>query len=253
MAITGPYLDRLSLHADRVRSWEEYPFTVPAVRSLGQEMIRFHPQCTFFIGENGSGKSTVLEALAELESFHPSGGTRNFNFDSRDTGEEKQLKWALSIGRGPMGKLRRDGFFFRAESFFNVATYIEQLEANLPPERRLYGDKSLHHQSHGESFLTIFAERLTGGGLYLFDEPEAALSPQRQLSFLAAMHGWIQNEAQLVIATHSPIIMAYPNAWIYEFSEQGIRRIEYQETEHYKVTHAFMTRTEKMLADLLAD
>lgn len=247
MAITGPYLDRLSLHADRVRSWEEYPFTVPAVRSLSQEMIRFHPQCTFFIGENGSGKSTVLEGLAQLESFHPSGGTRNFNFQSRDTQEENQLKWALSIGRGPMGKLRRDGFFFRAESFYNVATYIEQLGSSL------YGDKSLHHQSHGESFLTIFAERLTGGGLYLFDEPEAALSPQRQLSFLAAMHGWIQNDAQLVIATHSPIIMAYPNAWIYEFSEQGIRRVEYQETEHYKVTHAFMTRTEKMLADLLAD
>lgn len=250
---TEPYIDRLWLDASRVRSWEEFPFTVPAVRHLKDETIRFHPKCTFFIGENGSGKSTVLEGLATLENFHPSGGTRNFNFESRDREEENQLKWALGIGRGPLGKMRRDGFFFRAESFFNVATYIEQLEAGLPTERKLYGEKSLHHQSHGESFLTLFTERLTGGGLYLFDEPEAALSPQRQLSFLAAMHDWIENEAQLVIATHSPIIMAYPDAWIYEFNDRGIRRVEYKETEHYKVTHAFLTRTEKMLGELLSD
>ncbi len=253
MTRNEPYIDRLFMNASRVRSWEEFPFTVPAVRSLKEEMIRFHPKCTFFIGENGSGKSTILEALAELENFHPSGGTRNFNFESRDTEEENQLKWALTVGRGPLGKLRRDGFFFRAESFFNVATYIEQLEGEMPRDRRLYGEKSLHHQSHGESFLTLFTERLTGGGLYLFDEPEAALSPQRQLAFLAGMHDWIENEAQLVIATHSPVIMAYPDAWIYEFSDKGIRRVEYQETEHYKVTYAFMTRREKMLKDLLDD
>lgn len=150
--------------------------------------------------------------------------------------------------KGSVGKAARDGFFFRAESFYNAASYIDNL--GLPS---LYGDKSLHDQSHGEAFLTLFTQRLTGGGLYFFDEPEAALSPQRQLSFLAAMQGWIQNEAQLVIATHSPIIMGYPDAWIYEFSEKGIRRIEFQETEHYKVTRAFLTRTEAMLAELLKE
>jgi predicted ATPase len=251
VAAREPYIDRLSLKSMLVRDWEVYPFSVPAVRALGEQSIDFHPRCTFFIGENGSGKSTILEGLAELESFHPAGGTRNFRYDSREVQADNPLKYVLGISRGVMGKLRRDGFFFRAESFYNAASYIEQLEAGLPASQKLYGEKSLHEQSHGESFLTLFTERLTGGGLYLFDEPEAALSPQRQLSFLAAMHAWIGNEAQLVIATHSPIIMAYPDAWIYEFSASGIRRIEYKETEHYKVTHAFMNRTEKMLADLL--
>lgn len=248
-----PYLKDAMLNASRVRSWDEYPFTVPAVRSLKSGPIRFHPQCTFFIGENGSGKSTLLEGIAELEGFHPAGGTRNFNYESREKQQDNPLKYTLSLGKGVLGKLRRDGFFFRAESFYNAASYIEQLEAGLPADRRLYGDKSLHEQSHGEAFLTLFTERLTGGGLYFFDEPEAALSPQRQLAFLAAMHGWIQNEAQLVIATHSPIIMAYPDAWIYEFNAQGIRRIEYEETEHYKVTRAFLMRREVMLQELFSE
>jgi predicted ATPase len=248
-----PYIKDLILNAARVDSWDDYPFSVPAVRWLKSSAIQFHPKCTFFIGENGSGKSTLLEGIAELEGFHPAGGTRNFNYHSREQQHENPLKWAVSLGKGAMGKLRRDGFFFRAESFYNAASYIEQLEAGLPPEKRLYGEKPLHDQSHGESFLSIFVERLKGGGLYFFDEPEAALSPQRQLAFLAAMHGWIRRDAQLVIATHSPIIMAYPHAWIYEFSEKGIRRVEYTETEHYKVTRAFLTRTEAMLAELLKE
>lgn len=248
-----PYLKDVLLNSTRVRSWDEYPFTVPAIRALKSKSLEFHPQCTFFIGENGSGKSTLLEGIAELEGFHPAGGTRNFNYESRERTQDNPLKWVLGLGKGVLGKLRRDGFFFRAESFYNAASYIEQLEEGLPPERRLYGEKSLHEQSHGEAFLTLFTERLTGGGLYLFDEPEAALSPQRQLAFVAAMHGWIQNEGQLVIATHSPIIMAYPNAWIYEFNAQGVRRVEYQETEHYKVTRAFLTRTETMLEELLKE
>ena len=248
-----PYIERLILDSTRVRSWDEYPFTVPAARWLKGKAIEFHPKCTFLIGENGSGKSTLLEGMAELEGFHPAGGTRNFNYESRETSQESPLKWCLTLGKGVLGKLRRDGFFFRAESFYNAASYIEQLEAGLPADRRLYGEKSLHQQSHGESFLTLFTERLTGGGLYLFDEPEAALSPQRQLAFLAAMRGWIQNEAQLVIATHSPIIMAYPDAWIYELNSNGIRRVDYGETEHYKVTHAFLTRTQAMLDELFKE
>jgi predicted ATPase len=248
-----PYLKDVILQSQRVRSWDVYPFTVPAVQWLKDHSIEFHPKCTFFIGENGSGKSTLLEGIAELEGFHPAGGTRNFNYESRERQHDNALKWVLSLGKGVLGKLRRDGFFFRAESFYNAASYIEQLEEGLPAENRLYGDKSLHEQSHGEAFLTLFTERLTGGGLYFFDEPEAALSPQRQLSFLTAMHDWIQNEAQLVIATHSPIIMAYPNAWIYEFNAQGIRRIEYEQTEHHKVTRAFLTRRDAMLRELLQD
>lgn len=248
MVRSEPYLKSVLLNSTRVQSWDEYPFTVPAIRALESKTLELHPQCTFFIGENGSGKSTLLEGIAELEGFHPAGGTRNFNYESRERTQDNPLKWVLTLGKGVLGKLRRDGFFFRAESFYNAASYIDGL--GLPD---LYGDKSLHEQSHGEAFLTIFTERLTGGGLYLFDEPEAALSPQRQLAFLAAMHSWIQNEAQLIIATHSPIIMAYPDAWIYEFSEKGMRRVEYRDTEHYKVTRAFLTRTEAMLAQLLRD
>ena len=141
----------------------------------------------------------------------------------------------------------QDGFFLRAESFFTVATYLEAAGG------RRYGGPSLHEQSHGESFFALFENRFIGDGLYILDEPEAALSPSRQLSFLAKMHELVLARSQLIIATHSPIILGYPNAWIYQVSEHGLDRIEYEDTDHYQVTRNFLTRREMMLDILLSD
>ena len=219
---------------------------IPAVKSTRR--LNLHPKATFFIGKNGTGKSTLLEAIAVADGFNAEGGTRNFSFATRASHSDL-YKW-IRLGRGVRGKRRKDGFFMRAESFYNVATEIERLSrVRLEP----YGDVSYHHQSHGEAFLHLITDRLRGDGLYLFDEPEAALSPQRQLVFLAAMHSLIEREAQFVIATHSPIIMAYPEATIYEFSAGGIREVAYRETEHFRVTHAFLSRTEQMLAELFRE
>jgi predicted ATPase len=141
----------------------------------------------------------------------------------------------------------QDGFFLRAESFFTTASYLESVGG------RRYGGASLHEQSHGESFFALFENRFVGDGLYILDEPEAALSPSRQLSFLAKMHELVLARSQLIIATHSPIILGYPNAWIYQVSEHGVDRVEYEDTDHYQVTRNFLTRREMMLDVLLAE
>ncbi|WP_204508259.1 AAA family ATPase [Aestuariivirga litoralis] len=141
----------------------------------------------------------------------------------------------------------RDGFFLRAESYFNVATYVEQLDGGLGP----YGGLSLHEQSHGESFLALLENRLRGKGLYIFDEPEAALSPTRQMSMLVRMHELIAAESQFVIATHSPILMAYPDAWIYQLGARGLERVAYGETEHFAITRNFLNRHEEVMRQLL--
>ncbi|MEI8373951.1 MAG: AAA family ATPase [Planctomycetota bacterium] len=218
-----------------------YVGEIPAVKAT--QRLKLHPKATFFIGENGTGKSTLLEAIAVADGFNAEGGTRNFNFATRASHSDL-YKW-IRLGRSMRGKRRKDGFFMRAESFYNVATEIEKLGVSG------YGD--YHNQSHGEAFLHLITDRLRGDGLYLFDEPEAALSPQRQLVFLAAMHFLIERESQFVIATHSPIIMAYPEATIYEFSSGGIRQVAYRDTEHFRVMHAFLSRTDQMLEELFKD
>jgi predicted ATPase len=233
----------LSIVLDRSRATLEstYAAELPAIKSLNK--LDLHPHVTFFIGENGTGKSTLLEAIAVADGFNAEGGTRNFNFASRDSHADL-YKW-VRLGRSVRGKRRSDGFFLRAESFYNVATEIEKL--GLVSHSSPYGATSYHSQSHGESFIDLLTNRLRGDGLYLFDEPEAALSPQRQLAFLVAMHELVEREAQFIIATHSPIIMAYPNARIYEFSVAGVKQVEYRDTEHYRVTHAFLNRPEQTL------
>jgi predicted ATPase len=145
----------------------------------------------------------------------------------------------------------RDGFFLRAESLYNVATEIERLEAIQPGLLRAYGGASLHARSHGEAFLAVFLHRFGGRGMYLLDEPEAALSPQRQLALLARLHDLVRQESQFLIATHSPIVMAYPDAWIYECAPEGLRRIEYRDTEHFRVTRDFLNHPHRMLDVLL--
>jgi predicted ATPase len=235
-----PFLIDLFLLRDRVPSFNSYPFFLPAVRQL--ETLAFHPRVTFLVGENGSGKSTLLEAIAVACDLNAEGGSRNFNFATRASHSEldRYLRLAKST------QLPRDSFFLRAESFFNVATEIERLGV-----LRSYGGRSLHEQSHGESFFALFENRLRSPGLFFLDEPEAALSPARQMSFVALLHQMCKEGSQFLIATHSPIIMAYPHAWIYVLGAEGPVRMAYQETEHYRITHAFLNKTEKMLAQLL--
>lgn len=232
--ISKAYITEVSLNREMVESFEHYPFSLTAVRSL--ESLELHPKVTFFVGENGAGKSTLLEAMAVASGFNAEGGSKNFNFQTRES--HSPLHGFLKIARGISRP--KDGFFFRAESFFNVATEVENLGMT-------YGGHSLHEQSHGEAFLSLILHRFKGNGLYLLDEPEAALSPQRQLAVLARIHELVAQKSQWIIATHSPILMAYPDAFIYEFSEKGIQRVAYHETENYQITRNFLADPSRML------
>jgi len=237
-----PYLIDITLLRDKVPSWEEYPFSLPAVRTL--ETLPFHPDVTFFVGENGMGKSTLLEAIAVLSRFNPEGGSKNVQFSTRET----QSNLADYLKSGKSFKAAKDGYFLRAESFYNVASYIDDVEYTGS-----YGGKSLHAQSHGESFLSLLQYRFNGNGLYLLDEPEAALSPTRQLAVLALIHKLVKANSQFIIATHSPILMAYPNARILRFSEAGINEVRYEDTDNYRVTKDFFEHREQMLRVLLEE
>ncbi len=243
-----PYLKEIRLDRESVESFNKYPFSIPAIKELNS--LRFDKQVTIFIGENGSGKSTLLEAIAVALDFNAEGGTKNFNFNTRSTHSPlyDYLHLAKSYQR------YRDGFFLRAESFYNVATHIDELDESGGfgmPIIGSYGGKSLHHQSHGESFLALMLNRFGGNGRYILDEPEAALSPVRQLTILSRMSQLIKKKSQFIIATHSPILMAYPNALIYQIGETGIRQVKYEETEHYQVTKSFLNNPKPMLEELL--
>ncbi len=239
----GPYLAHAEIVPEWVREPGKFPHTLPAVKALGR--LAFHPKVTFFVGENGSGKSTVLEAVAGLAGLNPEGGSRNFNFSTRESHSRLDRCMRLSRHATPP-----DSFFLRAETFYNVASEVERLGDDLISS---YGGTSLHEQSHGESFFALFFNRLKGPGLYLFDEPEAALSPNRQLQFLRLLHDLVTAGSQAVIATHSPILLAYPDAVIYTFGDRGIRETAYTDTEHYQVTRSFLANPKKSLAVLLSD
>lgn len=248
--ISTQYISRIALQREKIESFDHYPFSLPAVRSL--ESLELHPKVTFFVGENGSGKSTLLEAIAVSMGFNPEGGTKNFRFDTRAS--HSTLDEYLRVAKGV--KRPKDGFFLRAESFFNVATEIENLDAEPgfgPPVISAYGGHSLHERSHGEAFLALLMNRFGGKGLYLLDEPESALSPQRQLAALARIHDLVLDESQFIVATHSPILMAYPDAWIYQFTADGITRVAYEDTEHVQIMRAFMANPERMIRTLLDD
>ncbi|UGT44209.1 AAA family ATPase [Nocardia yamanashiensis] len=246
--MSAPYVRRAVLDRREVPSFDEYPFSLPAVRGLAE--LELHPRVTFVVGENGSGKSTLLEAIATAWGFNPEGGTKNFNFATRSSHSRlnEHLRLVKSIHRP------RDGFFLRAESFFNVATNIEDLDrepAPGPPLIDSYGGVSLHEQSHGESFFALLMHRFGGHGFYVLDEPEAALSPSRQLAMIARLHELVNARSQFLIATHSPILMAYPDAWIYQIGENGCELVEYEDTEHYRVTRTFLDNPAKYLDMLL--
>ena len=221
---------------------DSYLQRLPVVQYLEKvKTLDFSSSVTFFVGENGTGKSTLLEAIAVAFGFNAEGGTRNFRFSTNQTHSE--LHEHISLTKRAYAN---DGFFLRAESLYNAATYIDEVDATLN-----YGSVSLHHQSHGESFLSIVQNRFSGRGVYLLDEPEAALSPMRQLTLLAEMQRLTQMDSQFIIATHSPILMAFPGAEIMEFSSDGIRRVAYRETEHYRITKDFLDNPERMLHYLL--
>jgi predicted ATPase len=246
--ISTQYLSTVTLLREKVDSFERYPFNLPAVHGL--DRLALHPKVTFLIGENGSGKSTLMEAIAVSLGFNAEGGSKNFSFGTRKSHSE--LHEYLRIAKGV--KRPRDGYFLRAESFFNVATQIEVLDAEPfggPPVIDSYGGRSLHEQSHGESFMALLTERFGGQGLYLLDEPEAALSPFRQLAALSRIHDLVLENSQFVIATHSPILMAYPDARIYECSKGGIAEVAYRDTEHFQITHDFLVDPERMLRVLM--
>ncbi|MBC8533158.1 AAA family ATPase [Yeguia hominis] len=243
------FLRRISL----ARTPEDYTAALPVVRALQKSGgLSFSAPVTFFVGENGSGKSTLLEAIAVASGFNPEGGSRNFCFSTNET--HAALAEELHLVRGP--RRARDGYFLRAESFYNAASYLDELDeipAYAPHLLDAYGGKSLHEQSHGESFFSLLLHRFAGGGLYLLDEPEAALSPQKQFAFLSRLHALVRAGSQFLIATHSPILSAYPNAEIFVLSEQGIQKTPYRQTDPYILTREFLNAPEHMLSMLLAD
>ena len=240
------YIRGVELLRDKIPSFSDYPFYLPVICGLSR--LELHSKVTYFVGENGTGKSTILEAIATSYGFNPEGGTKNFNFSSMVT--HSKLYEYIRLAKGI--KRPKDGFFLRAESFYNVATNIDELDREGVGPRIIdsYGGRSLHRQSHGEAFLSLFLNKFRGEGVYILDEPEAALSPIRQMTMIARMHELVSQGSQFIIATHSPIIMAYPDAVIYEIKED-IREVRYEETEHYKVMRDFLSNKDKMLDILM--
>lgn len=243
---TNQYIRKIKIN--KPQNTSEYPFSLKAIKQLSE--LDLHPNVTFIIGENGSGKSTLLEAVAVAYGFNPEGGSKNFNFATQDT--HSRLSDYIHLTKGI--KRAKDGFFLRAESFYNVATNIDDLdkEGGIPTIIDSYGGISLHKQSHGESFMALIMNRFRGDGFYILDEPEAALSPIRQMALVSRIHELVKKNSQFIIATHSPIVMAYPNAQIYNI-ETGYLSIDYKNTEHYQVVKNFVNNTENMLKVLLDD
>ena len=246
----GPFVEKVIFDRTRISDPDHYAFQIAALRDLSS--LPLHDKVTFFVGENGSGKSTLLEAIAIAAGLNAEGGSRNFNFATSASHSDK-LHRALRLVR--YHRLAPDAWFLRAESLFNVASEIDRLDREPAPTAPLinsYGGKSLHEQSHGEAFISLVAHRFSQG-FYLLDEPESALSPQRQLEFLILMHQMVSQASQLIIATHSPMIMSYPDAWIYEFSQDGIERIAFEDTEHFNVTKTFLDNPSRMHRHLFPD
>jgi len=249
MSMKQQRLQKIVSNFDNSINFSLFPFVVPAIKNLDE--ITFPTQVTFFVGENGSGKSTLLEAIAAHSGFDPEGGSKNINFSTINESSHGAMQKLAQKIRFSWSLKPKDGYFFRAESFYNVATKIDSIGDGILAS---YGYKSLHQQSQGESFLSFFQNRIGKGGFFLFDEPEAALSPQRQLALLAIMHDLCKEEpwTQFIIATHSPIILAYPGSTIYSFDTNTIQKIQYEETTHYQLTKNFLENREYYFAQLFS-
>lgn len=247
-------LKRLSLLRERVKDWQTYPFSVPALGKL--EQLLFRSRICFFAGENGTGKSTLLEAIAAHYGFGPEGGNRNFRNDT--TASNHSIDPLVSALRLSFDRRTGAGFFLRAESFFNTASHIDELDREpgvSPPITAFYGGRSLHTRSHGETFFTLLDLKFRRNGLFLLDEPEAALSPQRQLSFLVLIHDVLRKfkDAQFIISTHSPVLLAYPKAQILSFDEGTIHEVDYEQTGSFQIAHRFLNHRGEFLEELFAD
>ncbi|WP_366289627.1 AAA family ATPase [Paenibacillus sp. AN1007] len=235
------YLRRVELMTDKIDHPEQYPFHIPSIESL--DRLEFSHNVTFFVGENGSGKSTLLEGIAHQCGFNTAGGGRNNYFETHASesalGDYLRLAWMPKI---------TNGFFMRSESFYQFASHIDEMPGSL----QYYGGRSLHKQSHGESFLNLFINRFSSKGIYLLDEPEAALSPARQLSLLRILHD-LSGHSQFIIATHSPILLGYPGAEILSFDDGHIHKMMYEDTDHYLITRSFLENRDRMLHELFKD
>jgi len=234
------YLKSCKVLQDTIPNKQMYPFNIPSLQDLHE--LEFPTNVTFFVGENGSGKSTLLEAIADRCDFNTAGGGRQNLYEvhkaESSLGDYIRLSWLPKIS---------NGFFLRSETFYQFASHIDLIED--PRRYNAFGGKSLHHQSHGESFLALFMNRFKGKAIYLLDEPEAALSPTRQLSLLKIIKD-LEHEAQFIIATHSPIILGYPNATIYSFDNGEIESIRYEDSIHYIVTKRFLEAPQTILSEL---
>ena len=228
-----------------------YLSELPVIKNLiDMGRIHFDKKVTFLVGENGVGKSTLIEGIAVAMGFNPEGGTVNFNFATNNS--HSDLYNYLTVSRGYIR--HRDGFFLRAESFYNVASNIDNMDAAGgmgQPVISSYGGVSLHKQSHGESFMALVENRFGGNGLYILDEPEAALSPTRLMRLMVYMQELVNNNSQFIISTHSPILLTFPGAEVLEITEEGIKSVNYKDTEHFLVTKRFMDAPEKMIQSLL--
>ncbi|MDQ2730447.1 MAG: AAA family ATPase [Armatimonadota bacterium] len=235
-------LRSITLLRDEVPDFNTYPFSIPAVRNL--QTLTLNPGATFLCGENGSGKSTLIEAIAVAAGMNAEGGSRNFRFSTRPS--HSNLADFLRVTRSY--RRTRTEFFLRAESFFNVATEVDELGV-----RGSYGGVSLHEQSHGESFLALVTHRFGPDGLFILDEPEAALSPRGCLSLLRRMHELVHQGSQFIISTHSPILLAFPGAQIYQCTPDGLQPVSYRETQSYTLTQAFLENPEAFFRHLFTN
>lgn len=245
----SPFVRSIVLKREAIRSFDEYPFSIPAIRNLSA--LELDPRVTFFAGENGSGKSTLVEAIAVAAGFNAEGGSSNFRLSTRES--HSALHEAVRLVRGT--RTPRTGYFLRAESFFNVATHIEELDEGPGGARIIdsYGGVSLHEQSHGESFLSLILNRFGPQGLYILDEPEAALSLRGSLALIRRMRDLIDEGSQFIVSTHSPILLGYPEALIYVLTDDGMTKSRYEDTEQYELTRSFLDDRERFLHYLFAD
>lgn len=242
-----PFLKSLAIEPKEWAALGEHPFDVPSIDAMISKKVslRIHRSVTFFVGDNGSGKSTLLEALAVHQGMNPEGGTKGMQFSNRDD-TVSPLRHHLKVRRSHLTP--EDAFFLRAESFFNVATAIEEYGT-----QKSYGGRSLHDRSHGESFIDLLVERFAPRGLYLLDEPEAALSVHGQLQFLVRLHDLVEQGCQFVIATHSPLLMAYPDAVIYRFDDDGPAETRWNDIDTVHITKDFLDDPQGFMCELLAD
>ncbi|MDQ0901986.1 MULTISPECIES: AAA family ATPase [unclassified Paenibacillus] len=235
------YLRSLEILRNDRTDPKTYPFSIPAVKSLNS--LSFRTNVTFLVGENGSGKSTLLEAIAYQSGFNTAGGGKNNYYDVDAShsilGDHIRLSWMPKI---------TNGFFLRAETFYHFASHLD----TLPESLQYYGGRSLHEQSHGEAFLSLFKHRFGKKAIYLLDEPEAALSPARQLALMRVIKD-LEKEAQFIIATHSPILLGFPDAQIINFDVHPVEEIRYEDTLHYIITRRFLENRKTVLQELFSD